>query len=356
MSFLAFRFALSLMNLDIVNPLDIPNWDDLLLAAENASFFHSSAWARVLVESYGYKPVYFTSLANGSIVSMAPFMEVNSWLTGKRGVSLPFTDECPQIAPDSGMSREMVKHIIDYGEKAGWKYIEWRDGEHFPEEVVTSDFYFTHEVNLTQAEKELFSNLRESTRRNIKKASRGSVLVEISHSLESLKSFYRLNCMTRKRHGLPPQPYSFFRKMFEHIISKGQGTIVSALHSGKTIASAVFFNFGRKVIYKYGASDLRYQDFRPSNMILWEAIKYYREQNFQTLNLGRTQPENKGLLQFKRGWGVEETQVKYHKYDMKKKRFGKGKASAGGLMNGVFARTPVGMLRILGRLLYRHVG
>ena len=343
------------MDLQIVNPLEYPDWDRLVLAAENASFFHSSAWARVLVESYGYKPLYFTSLENGSLSSLVPFMEINSWLTGKRGVSLPFTDECPQIAPDSGMSQEMVKHIIDYGEKAGWKYIEWRNGEHFPEEVITSDFYFTHEVDLTQTEKELFSDLRDSTRRNIKKASREGVLVEISHSRDSIQSFYRLNCMTRKRHGLPPQPFSFFTKIFEHIISKGQGTVVSALHSGKRIASAVFFNFGKKVICKYGASDQGYQHLRPNNLILWEAVRYYREQGFETLNFGRTEPENKGLLQFKRGWGAEKRLLEYHRYDLKKNRFLTGRPGPKKSYK-LFRFMPTPMLRIAGDLLYRHAG
>jgi hypothetical protein len=344
------------MNLQILNPLEYPNWDDLLLTAENASFFHSSAWARVLAESYDYKPIYFTSLENGSLASLAPFMEINSWLTGKRGVSLPFTDECPQIAPDSEISQKMVKPIIDYGEKAGWKYIEWRNGGYFPEEAITSDCYFTHYVDLTQIERRLFSNLRDSTRRNIKKATKSGVVLEIGQSRSSLKSFYRLNCITRKKHGLPPQPFSFFAKVYDYIISKGQGTVFSALHSGKTIASAIFFNLGRKVIYKYGASDPGYQNLRPNNLIMWEAIKYYRAQGFETLNLGRTEPGNEGLLRFKNSLGAKETALEYHKYDLKRKRFVKKQANTVGLAHKVFARAPVGMLRLLGRLLYRHAG
>jgi hypothetical protein len=344
------------MNSRILNPLNIPNWDDLLLSTVNASFFHSSAWARVLVESYGYKPLYFTSLENGSLSSLVPFMEINSSLSGKRGVSLPFTDECSQIVPDSGFFQELVKDVIDYGEKAGWKYIEWRNGEYFPEEVITSDFYFTHEVDLTKTEEDLFSNLRDSTRRNVKKAYRGGVLVEISRFRDSIESFYRLNCMTRQRHGLPPQPFSFFTRIFEHIISQGQGTIVSALYSGKTIASAVFFNFGRKVIYKYGASDLVHQDLRPNNLIMWEAIKWHRERGFELLNLGRTELENKGLLQFKRGWGAEERLLKYYRYDFKKEAFLGSHRKACGSYNRIFACAPIPMLRILGSLLYKHAG
>lgn len=327
-----------------------------MLSAENASFFHSSAWARVLVESYGYKPLYFASLQNGNLAPMAPFMEIDSRLTGKRGVSLPFTDECPRLAPDNGMFQEMVQHIIEYGEKAGWKYIEWRDGDHFPVKANASDSYFTHELDLMKSENELFRSLRDSTRRNIQKGHRKGVSVEISRSGEAMSSFCRLNCMTRQRHGLPPQPFSFFTKIFDHIISKGQGTIVSAVHSGKRIASSVFFHFGERVIYKYGASDLGYQHLRPNNLILWESIRLFRKNRFVTLNLGRTDPEDQGLLQFKRGWGAQERLLEYHLYGVRKGAFLRRQSRTGRTCKRVFALTPLPLLKALGSLLYRHAG
>jgi hypothetical protein len=57
------------MNLQILNPLEIADWDFLVLDTGKASFFHSSSWARVLHDSYGYKPLYFTTFENGNLVS-----------------------------------------------------------------------------------------------------------------------------------------------------------------------------------------------------------------------------------------------------------------------------------------------
>ena len=47
---------------------------------------------------------------------------------------------------------------------------------------------------------------------NIKKALKEGVEVQLHNSFESVKSFFKLNCMTRKRHGLPPQPFKFFNR------------------------------------------------------------------------------------------------------------------------------------------------
>ena len=346
----------SVMALQIVNPLNIPNWDDLVLATGKASFFHSAAWARVLYESYGYKPVYFSSFENGKLTALMPVMEVNSWLTGKRGVSLPFTDQVSVIAPDRAFFEKLVKGVMDYGEKAGWKYIEWRDGSLFAEEVNASEWHYTHELDLSKSEKQIFAGFRDSTRRNIKKAVKAGVSIQVSRSLDSVQAFYRLNCITRRRHGLPPQPLSFFKNVFEHVISRDRGVVVAALNAGKAIASGVFFYYGKRAIYKYGASDLAHQELRANNLVMWEAIKWCRESGFKAFNFGRTEPENEGLLQFKRGWGGEEGQVKYHRYDMKKKAFQEGHASTDGLVNTAFAHIPVDMLRLVGSLLYRHVG
>jgi hypothetical protein len=48
--------------MEIIDPTNFPNWDELLLSTPGYSFFHSSAWARVLKDSYGYTPWYFASI------------------------------------------------------------------------------------------------------------------------------------------------------------------------------------------------------------------------------------------------------------------------------------------------------
>ena len=128
-----------------------------------------------------------------------------------------------------------------------------------------------------------FSSFRDSTKRNIKKAIQNGVHVTIQNSLQSVKEYYRLHCITRKCHGLPPQPFYFFKKIHEHIISQNKGFVALALHEGKVIAGAVFFQFGNQAIFKYGASDPRYLHIRPNNLVMWEAIKWHCQNGYQNL-------------------------------------------------------------------------
>ena len=320
------------------------------------SIFHSSAWAKVLKESYGYNPFYFVSIESGQISLLMPFMDVVSPLTGKRGVSLPFTDRCEPFFHRKELLKAAVERALDFAKEARWKYIEWRDAGYFPEELSCWEFYYTHDLNLMRAESELFSSFKDSNRRSIKKAIKEGVSIKIGYSLNSLKSFYRLNCMTRKRHGIPPQPFIFFKKVFESIISKGYGIVVTAFHSNSLVASSIFFNFGRNAIYKYGASDMKYQNLRPNNLIMWEAIKWYRNQGYETFNFGRTEFDNHGLLHFKRLWGANECLLKYYRYDFKKKMFLRKPSKEGYFARRYLARVPNSILSVIGRLLYKHVG
>ena len=88
--------------------------------------------------------------------------------------------------------------------------------------------YLVHTLDLTPGGDALFKNLRDTTRRNIKKSLREGVTTAFHTSQESVASFYRLNCTTRKEHGLPPQPYSFFEKLHEHVISRNLGFVALA--------------------------------------------------------------------------------------------------------------------------------
>jgi len=343
--------------MEIINPASYHGWDEFLLASHQASFFHTSAWARVLNDSYGYEPIYLTSIKFNKFDILIPLMEVNSLLTGKRGISLPFTDFCPVMCPDQSLFDHALQKIIRYGKNAGWKYVEFRSGEKLSKYSPAYKFFYTHQLELCREHDDIFRSFKGNTRRNIRKAAKSGLTIEFSHKLDAVKSFYKLHCITRKRHGVPPQPFNFFENIHKHVISKAKGIVITAKHENRPIAVAIFFYFGRQAIYKYGASDFKYQALRANNLVMWEAIKYFSKRRFITFHFGRTEPENKGLFQFKRGWGTKEKILKYYRYEIKRNRFLKGSPiDKHGILNAIMKRFPIPVLRAIGALLYPHVG
>jgi len=174
----------------IINPLQYPSWNELLLTNPGHSFFHTSNWASVLSESYHYTPRYFVDIQSDKLTALIPIMEVNSMVTGKRGVSLPFTDYCDPIMSDQAVFDDVMASLITYGKKAGWKYFELRTEHPFPHEITPSSIFYGHTLDLSQEEETIFVHLRHRTKRNIIKAERDGVAVTITRSLEAFREFY----------------------------------------------------------------------------------------------------------------------------------------------------------------------
>ena len=148
----------------------------------------------------------------------------------------------------------------------------------------------------------------------------------------------------------------FFRNIYDHIILKKQGICTLASHNNKVIAGAILFFFGKRAIYKYGASDRNFQHLRPNNLIMWQAIKWYAQNGCKSFSFGKSEPENRGLLQYKRGWGTSARVVKYYKYDLSKGAFVKDQSKVTGFHNRILNKTPIPLLRIIGTLSYKHMG
>ena len=341
---------------ELINPLEEKSWNNLLISTPGYSFFHTSNWADVLNKSYNYQPFYLCVRKENTLISLLPVMEVDSALTGRRGVCLPFTDTCEPIAEDAQQFQKLFDQVAVLGKKRKWKYLEIRGGEKYLSAEKPSQLFWGHKLDLSCGQQVLFSNLRDSTRRNIKKAQNENISVKISTSLQSMKDFYRLNTMTRREHGLPPQPYKFFQHLYDQVIAKNLGFVATALMSGLAIAANVYLNFGKEVIYKYGASDKAFQHLRANNLIMWEAIKWSCEERFQSLSFGRTELENEGLMQFKTGWGVKPYQIYYYRYDLQKNIFTSNSSDINPLFNKIFSKLPIPVLENIGKILYRHMG
>ena len=322
----------------------------------NFLFFIVQTGPGVLSQSYSYHPFYLTVKKEGAPKALLPIMEVNSRLTGKRGVSLPFSDYCEPIASVSSDFKNMFDAAVGLGKKRNWRYVELKGGSRFLTDSKPSENFYGHTLDLTLGLKKLETNLRNSCRRNIKRARREHVAIHISSSLETLNSFCRLNDITRKVHGLPPQPYRFFQHLQHYMISEGMGFIVLASHGKKAIAANVYLNLGGKIVYKYGASNQTGRDLRANNLVMWEAIKWGVKNGYGTLCFGRTEPDNEGLRRFKMGFNPEEHLIQYYRYDLTTDEFICGPDRINAVYKKIFAKLPLQILRLLGRALYPHVG
>lgn len=341
----------------IINPLEFPDWDRLVSNHQESSFFHGSAWAQVLHRTYGHHPFYFCLLSDKTLRALLPVMEVSSILSGRRGVSLPFSDFCaPLIADESAHIGLLYEAAVAYGQERKWKYLECRNySQNWNRAESPSVAFHGHVIDLTVGEQALFNQLDSAVRRGIRKAEKEGLRVEFSTSLEAIREFFTLHSATRKRHGLPPQPFAFFENIVRYVLATNQGFVATARAGNCAVAAFVVFHSGQEAIYKFGASDSAHQKLRPNNLLMWEIMKRCAAQGASRLHLGRTSVTNEGLRRFKLGFGAHETRIEYRKYDFSKRDFVASRDRVEGWFNSVFRCLPVGCLRLTGQLVYPHI-
>ncbi len=337
----------------LVDPLADPTWDDRLRDCPSASFFHRSAWARVLHSTYGFSPVYFVQ-GTGPSCSLLPCMEVNSWISGRRGVSLPFTDECQPIICDGAARRELIRSVFEHATARHWRYLQFHGGRNLFAQAPAAVGFLGHRLAIDRDIADLHSGLDGATRRNVRRASESGLDVEFSTSWTATRTFYGLLCRTRKRQGMPPQPFALFRSLHRHVLKPGLGCIAIATHRKVPVAGAIFLHNGKTALYKFGASDERFQHLRPNNLVMWLAIKWHAARGFETLDFGRTSLGNAGLRRFKLGWGTDERLIEYFKFDRFAGRFVSSPDRSSGWHTPLFRLLPIALARLLGAALYRH--
>jgi hypothetical protein len=338
-----------------VDPLRDPEWDNAIKDAPEATIFHTSHWAKVLSGTYGYVPHYFLAEHSGKRIALCLF-EVDSWLTGRRASSLPFTDECEVlgIGNDPERWRGVLEFSAALARNNKWKAVEFRGIP--PIAVSAPATFFGHELDLSASVEQLFSNCDSSVRRAVRKAERSGVTVGIERSRGAIQEYFRLHCLTRKKHGVPPQPFRFFEQIYLHIIESGLGFVALGKLAGRVLAGAIFFNYGQKALYKFGASDPAADHFRPSNLVMWGAIRHLAQQGSESLCFGRTSLHQEGLRKYKLGWGAKEKEIRYLQIKANSKGYDVAPVEQGRESNRLFSRLPLPVLKQIGVWAYPHVG
>jgi hypothetical protein len=339
----------------ILDPINDPGWDHVVALHRDAGCFHTSAWAKVLHQTYNHQPFYLQFSRGRSLAALIPLMEVRSLFTGRRGVCLPFSDACEPLIFDREAVDLVRDRLVRFAHERCWKHLEIRGGKFFQLAPSAATKFYGHTLELRNGAVESITRFASSVRRAIRKAERSDVSAVVLHNRPAIGDFYRLHVQTRRRHGLPPQPASFFLNIYEHIIKPGLGFIVLARRGSRPIATAIFFRFGKNALYKYGASDKRFQEFRANNLVMWQGIQFLARGNAEKLHFGRTVCENDGLRRFKLSWGTKEETINYFRVDPSGRKCLVAAPSDSGLHKKIFAMLPLAVNRLAGRMIYPHL-
>ncbi len=346
-----------------IRPLADPRWSAFTGTHPQASVFHSSAWLTALQRTYGYEPeALTTSPPHAALRDALVFCEVDSWLSGRRLVSLPFSDYCEPLI-DSDTDVEGIFSSLE-AQVAQRKvaYCELRPVHVLPAETMTrcsTSAYVLHRLDLAPDVAVLFQNChRDSIQRKIRRAERERLLYEEGRSEALLDQFYDLLIQTRRRHYMLPQPKAWFRHLAESF--KGALKIRVASVDRRAVAAVLTLRFRSTLVYKYGCSDSEYNRLGGVQFLLWRCIQEAKEEGLETLDLGRSDIDQPGLIRFKERWGARCLPLHYLRLFNRPHCSGERGRFASDLARSirktVVPHCPKHLLGLVGTILYRHAG
>jgi CelD/BcsL family acetyltransferase involved in cellulose biosynthesis len=344
-----------------IRPLNHDGWDEFVRSCQLSSIFHTRGWLEALCRTYQYEPVAFTtSTAESAIRNAVLFCFISSRLTGKRLVSLPFSDHCDPLVTDTTEVQTLLATLEQELIRQKLHYIEIRPKRPLDVQinVLSSGYsYCLHQLDLRPNLDTLFDKLhKDSTQRKIRRAEREGVRHEEGRSNSHLETFYRLLLLTRRRHQVPPQPKRWFENLADCM---GDSLKIRIAFKGKEPAAAILtLQHKSTLVYKYACSDARLHSSGAMQSLIWKAIEEAKEGGLTALDFGRSAWNNPGLITFKDRWGCTRSLLAYSRYGIHRRRF--EYSPDGGWMERAakraIAHLPDHLFRALGEILYKQIG
>lgn len=297
-------------------------WDKLALA--RATIYHTTAFRRILAETFGYTPADHAVVdSDGRIAALIPLVVGRSLTLRRAGVSLPFANHADICATSSAAYDAALAALPGIAAYHKLAYIELRrkeegEGDHHPAPAAPGwtarrDNY-TFLLPLAGGEEQVLALSTSGNRNHIRKAAKHDHFA-VSFDPGRLDGFYRVYVKRMKELGSPAPAIRFFQSFFRHL--PGHTALLTVLDrsSGAVIGGMLLLASpgDRTLYYPYGATLIEYNSRYLGNFMYWEAVKYAIAQGFDHLDLGRS-PAGSGTYRYKQQWGARPVRLAYLTY------------------------------------------
>lgn len=164
-------------------------------------------------------------------------------------------------------------------------------------------------LSLEISEEELLSQMRKTTRYEIRQKEKEGIDVWSSKKLDDVEIFHKLLDETAKRKGFKAFPKEYLKTQFELFSKKNQVELFFARSKGKIRAAAYVMFYGDTATYLHGASISEKNNSSVSYALQWEIIKAAKKKGHKMYDfwgvVEKDDPKHPwyGISLFKKGFG-----------------------------------------------------
>lgn len=298
------------------------DWENFVLSKNEANFLQSWSWGefhRALNKEIFRTGFYENSKLLGAMLSIVEPAKRGTYLTVPGGPIIDwqnkdlinaFAKQIKHIATENNCVFVRVRPQLKENDfsKNLFKNLGFiKAPMHLHAEL-------TSQLDITKSEEELMTQMRKTTRYEVKKAIKENVKIKTSTDEKEIKKFYDVQIETARRQKFVPFSYKFLYEQFKVFRESGNAFLYKAELENKLLAQAFIIFYGKEAVYHYGASTDEGRRYPGAYLIQWEAIKEAKRRGMTRYNFWGVAPENKqnhrfsGLSLFKRGFGGEDFQ------------------------------------------------
>jgi peptidoglycan pentaglycine glycine transferase (the first glycine) len=290
-------------------------WEDFLLNCQEKTFLQSWNWGE-FQQSLGNKIWRFGVYENNTLISTAlmikhsakrgSFLLVPHGPVGKQTVLPALVEKLKELAHQEKVDFIRISPI--------WE----RTLEH---EKLFKDLGFrlralhTHpesswKLNIEKPADELFSEMRKTTRYEIRRAEKLGVQVYQSFDIKDVETFNLMHREVVRHQKFVPFSLEYFKKEFTAFAKDNEIALFLAKYQGKVIAASYGVFWSRMAFYHHAALLPEYKKIPASYLLQWHAIQEAKKRGCKIYDFwGYADPEKNpqhpyaGPTLFKMGFG-----------------------------------------------------
>ncbi|HUZ92309.1 MAG TPA: GNAT family N-acetyltransferase [Methylocella sp.] len=329
-------------------------WRDALANLPGASLYHSERWLAVLCRSYKLD-LWVATVSESPSVRSACLLARTKTPLSRRFVALPFSDYCQPLAVDRAAMERLLSGLASDPRTQSGCEIRGISAS-APWQVANCFAVFSVDMARTgnAIERSLGGEFRRKLARNLRQAKQAGVKIERGDGPDYVARFYRMLLETRRRLGVPPQSLRFFMLVREIFRTDNLIDIWLATADGCDSAGLILLKDHNRLYYKWSA---RGAVSAPgaNHLLLWSVIEEYAG-NALSLDLGRADVRNQGLMQFKKEMGGRAEPLPYSYFPKRPRHISSEVPSATRrALTQIWRHLPLSTTRAIGSALYGYL-
>ena len=293
----------------VLRPLDEarePAWDAFVSAMPDGSFFHLSAWARVISRAFGHQPHYTLAERDGSIVGILPLAHVKTRLFGNTLISVPFCVYGGIVAADGEARAALEDHAGVLMGKTGATAVEMRYREPVDNGWLAGpDLYVTFRRPIEADNEKNMKAIPRKQRAMVRKGIQNGLTSVCDRDVDGL---HRIYAESVRNLGTPVFAKKYFRILAEEF--EDCLDVITILDGDAAIASVMNFYFRDEVLPYYGGGTLAARGRAGNDFMYWEVMRRAADRGCRMFDFGRSKIGT-GAYAFKHNWGFEPAPLHY---------------------------------------------